>query len=185
LHTNSAAAAIPRLLDMGIEPYLLASTMRVVVAQRLPRTICKHCIESYLAEPEIVEDILSQFKDIPNFDVIGYINQVVLTKKQKAENGASVMKEATISPDGKPQIYLYHGKGCDRCGGSGYSGRIGIFEVLDVTEKISRMVMDHSTAGDIDKEARKNGMLSMMQDGYLKSLEGITTIEEVMRVSRE
>jgi len=185
LHTNSAAAAIPRLLDMGVEPYLLASTMRAIVAQRLPRRICKHCIESYEAPPEIIDDILKEFSDVKNFNAVAYINQVVATKKQKGEKGASVMKEATVGPDGKPHIYLYRGKGCDRCGGSGYSGRIGIFEVLDITEKISRMVMDHSTSGDIEKEAKANGMLTMIEDGYLKSLEGITTIEEVMRVSRE
>ncbi|HCC67887.1 TPA: type II secretion system protein GspE, partial [Patescibacteria group bacterium] len=185
LHTNSAAAAIPRLLDMGIEPYLLASTIRVIVAQRLPRRICKHCIEAYQAEPQLLEDLMGQFKDIPNFDLVGYINKVILAKKQRKEKGSSVMKEAKMGPDGKPEIYLYRGKGCDRCGGNGYSGRVGIFEVLDVTEKISRMVMDQSTSGEIEKEAEANGMLTMMQDGYLKSLEGITTIEEVMRVSRE
>ncbi|MCD4811630.1 Flp pilus assembly complex ATPase component TadA [bacterium] len=185
LHTNSAAAAIPRLLDMGIEPYLLASTMRLVVAQRLPRRVCKHCIEAYIASPQLVEDMVSQFKNIPRFDLVGYINKVIASKKQKGEDGASVMQEAKIGPDGKPEIYLYKGKGCDRCGGNGYSGRIGIFEVLDVTEKIGRMIMDQSTAGEIEKEAKSMGMMTMMQDGYLKSLEGITTIEEVMRVSRE
>lgn len=185
LHTNSAPAAVPRLLDMGVEPFLLASTMRVVAAQRLPRRICKHCIESYLAEPELIKDIIEEFDDVPNFNLIEYINQVIASKKQRGENGASVMKEAQMGADGQPQIYLYRGAGCDRCGGSGYSGRIGIFEVLDINEKIGRLVMEHATAGDIEKEGKKQGMLSMVEDGYLKSLEGITTIEEVMRVSRE
>jgi type II secretory ATPase GspE/PulE/Tfp pilus assembly ATPase PilB-like protein len=185
LHTNSAPAAIPRLLDMGVEPYLLASTMRIVVAQRLPRRICKHCIESYPAEQEIIDDILKEFSDVPKFDIVSYINQVIEAKKAKGENGSSVMKPATKGPDGKPQFYLYRGKGCDRCGGSGYSGRVGIFEVLDVTEKISRMIMEQATSDDLLKEAKSNGMLTMIEDGYLKSLEGITTIEEVMRVSRE
>jgi type IV pilus assembly protein PilB len=185
LHTNSAPAAIPRLLDMGVEPYLLASTMRIVVAQRLPRRICKHCIESYPAEQEIIDDILKEFSDVPEFDIVSYINQVVEAKKAKGENGSTVMQPATTGPDGKPQFHLYRGKGCDRCGGSGYSGRIGIFEVLDVTEKISRMIMEHATSDDLLKEAKKNGMLTMIEDGYLKSLEGLTTIEEVMRVSRE
>lgn len=185
LHTNSAPAAIPRLLDMGVEPYLLASTMRVVVAQRLPRRICRHCIEAYPAEQAIIDDILKEFGDVPNFDVVSYINQVIESKKKKGEKGASVMQPATVGPDGKPQIHLYRGKGCDRCGGSGYSGRVGIFEVLDVTEKISKMIMEHATSDDLLKEAKANGMLTMVEDGYLKSLEGITTIEEVMRVSRE
>jgi type II secretory ATPase GspE/PulE/Tfp pilus assembly ATPase PilB-like protein len=185
LHTNSAPAAIPRLLDMGVEPYLLASTMRVVVAQRLPRRVCKHCIEAYPAPPEVVDDILRELGDVKNFDIVSYINQVIESKKGKGDDGASVMKPATIGPDGKPQFYLYRGKGCDRCGGNGYSGRIGIFEVLDVTEKISKMVMEHATSDELLKEAKSNGMLTMVEDGYLKSLEGITTIEEVMRVSRE
>jgi general secretion pathway protein E len=185
LHTNSAPAAIPRLLDMGIEPYLLASTMRLVVAQRLPRRICKHCIEAYPAPPEIVDDILKEFGDVKNFDIVSYINQVIAAKKSKGEKASSVMKEAKIGPDGKPQIYLYRGKGCDRCGGSGYSGRVGIFEVLDITEKLSRMIMERATSDELAKEGKNNGMLTMIEDGYLKSLEGITTIEEVMRVSRE
>jgi len=185
LHTNSAPAAIPRLLDMGVEPYLLASTMRVVVAQRLPRRICKHCIEAYPAEPELIDDILKEFSDVKDFDIVSYINRVIAAKKGRGENGASVMKPATTGPGGKPQFSLYKGKGCDRCGGSGYSGRVGIFEVLDVTEKISRMIMDQATSNELEKEAKSNGMLTMVEDGYLKSLEGITTIEEVMRVSRE
>jgi type IV pilus assembly protein PilB len=185
LHTNSAPAAIPRLLDMGVEPYLLASTMRIVVAQRLPRKICKHCIEAYPAEPQVIDDIINEFSDVPKFDIVSYINQVIEAKKAKGENGSSVMKPATKGPDGRPQFYLYRGKGCDRCGGSGYSGRIGIFEVLDVTEKISRMIMEQGTSDDLLKAGKENGMLTMIEDGYLKSLEGITTIEEVMRVSRE
>jgi type IV pilus assembly protein PilB len=185
LHTNSAPAAVPRLLDMGIEPYLLASTMRSVVAQRLPRRICKHCIEAYPAEREVINDIMREFSDVPNFDIVSYINQVIAAKKGKAEEGASVMKEATTAPDGTPKFHLYRGKGCDRCGGSGYSGRVGIFEVLDINEKISKMVMEQANSGELEKEAKKNGMLTMIEDGYLKSLEGITTIEEVMRVSRE
>jgi type IV pilus assembly protein PilB len=185
LHTNSAPAAVPRLLDMGIEPYLLASTIRAVVAQRLPRRICTHCIEAYPAEQAIIDDIMNEFSDVPNFDIVSYINQVIAAKKDKGENGASVMKEARVGPDGKPQFFLYRGKGCDRCGGSGYSGRIGIFEVMGITEKLSRLVMEQATAGDLEKEAKSNGMLTMVEDGYLKSLEGITTIEEVMRVSRE
>jgi type IV pilus assembly protein PilB len=185
LHTNSAAAAIPRLLDMGIEPYLLASTIRVVVAQRLPRKVCPHCMQAYAATPEIVENISSELSGIPNFNLTDYINRVVTSKRGKEDDISKILKPTEIGPDGKPVIYLYKGLGCDRCAGTGYSGRIGIFEVLDVTERISRMVMEDVTANDIDKESRKNGMISMVQDGYLKALEGITTIEEVLRVSKE
>lgn len=185
LHTNSAAAAIPRLLDMGIEPYLLASTLRTIVAQRLPRKVCKHCIEAYPASDEIMENIKKTFSNVPNFDVIQYVKKVVEIQKKKGENGSSIMKEPGIGPDGKEILYLYRGKGCDRCGGSGYSGRIGIFEVLDITEKISRMMLENISTLDIENTAVENGMLTMVQDGYLKALEGITSIEEVLRVSKE
>ncbi|MGI6423497.1 MAG: GspE/PulE family protein [Candidatus Dojkabacteria bacterium] len=185
LHTNSAPAAIPRLLDMGIESYLLASTIRVIAAQRLPRRICKHCIEAYPAMPEVVANILEHLSDIKGFDLVQYLTRMVASKKQRAEEGSAVLKAPEVGPDGKPIIYLYKGAGCDRCGGSGYSGRIGIFEVLDVNEKISRMVMENVTAQDIENEARANGMITMIQDGYLKVLEGLTSIEEVLRVSKE
>lgn len=185
LHTNSAPAAIPRLLDMGIEPYLLASTIRVIAAQRLPRKVCTHCIQPYPALPEVVENIRATLSSIQGFDLVSYMNRVVSSKKQKAEEGSSVLKAPEVGPDGKPVVYLYKGAGCDRCGGSGYSGRIGIFEVLDVNEKISRMVMENVTAQDIEKEAQSHGMITMIQDGYLKALEGITSIEEVLRVSKE
>lgn len=185
LHTNSAAAAIPRLLDMGIEPFLLASTVRVVAAQRLPRKICTNCIQPFEASPEVIETLLKGLSGIKDFDIVQYINRVVIAKKAKGEEGSAVMKSPEIGPDGKPRVYLYKGVGCDRCGGSGYSGRIGIFEVLDVSEKISRMIMDNVTAQDIENEAKEHGMITMIQDGYLKVLEGITSIEEVLRVSKE
>lgn len=185
LHTNSAPAAIPRLLDMGMEPYLLASTLRVLVAQRLPRKICTHCIRAVPALPEEMEALVKSLSSIKNLDLVKYLNQVITAKKQKGEDGSSVLKVPEVGPDGKPIIYVYKGSGCDRCGGSGYSSRIGIFEVLDVTDKISRMIMESVTAQDIENEAKENGMITMIQDGFLKVLEGITTIEEVLRVSKE
>jgi type II secretory ATPase GspE/PulE/Tfp pilus assembly ATPase PilB-like protein len=185
LHTNSAAAAIPRLLDMGIEPYLLASTIRVVVAQRLPRKVCSHCMEAYPAAPEVVENIKTTLSGVKNFNLEDYIKRVILSRKQREGDENSVLRAPEIGPDGKPVIYLYRGKGCDRCGGSGYSGRIGIFEVLDVNDTISRMIMDSVSAQEIHELAIKNGMITMTEDGYLKALEGITTLEEVLRVSRE
>ena len=185
LHTNSAAAAIPRLLDMGMEPYLLASTMRLLVAQRLPRRVCQRCMKAVPATPAEMEALKEVLSGIEGFDLFKYTTQVINAKKAKGEEGSAALKAPEIGPDGEPIIYLYKGSGCDRCGGSGYVGRIGIFEVLDVNEKISRMVMENITAQDIDKEARANGMITMTQDGFLKALEGITSIEEVMRVSKE
>jgi len=169
LHTNSAPAAIPRLLDMGIEPYLLASTVRCIMAQRLPRRICKHCVEAYPAPPGVIANIEETMKTVKGFDLVSYLKRVASTKHAEGENGSSIMKAPEIGPDGKPIIYLYRGKGCDRCGGSGYSGRVGIFEVLDLTEKISSMIMENVTDTQIRDAGIENGMLTMIQDGYLKA----------------
>lgn len=189
LHTNSAAAAIPRLLDMGIEPYLLSSTIRTIAAQRLPRKVCENCVEAYPALPEVVQNIKEEMSSVPGFDVIQYLTRVGASANSSADFNfiprSTAFRPPEMGPDGQPILYLYHGKGCDKCGGTGYSGRIGIFEVLDVTEKLSRMMMETVTDKDIEKVAQEQGMLTMIEDGYLKALEGITTIEEVMRVSKE
>ncbi len=188
LHTNSAAAAIPRLLDMGIEPYLLSSTIRTVAAQRLPRKICPHCIEAYPASPEVLKEIEDELSSIPNFNVVQYLSRLTPSSDNIEHNFVkrpSVFRPPEVGADGKSVLYLYKGKGCDKCGGTGYSGRIGIFEVLDINDKISRMMMQSVTDKDIEKVAQEQGMLTMIEDGYLKALEGITTIEEVLRVSKE
>jgi type II secretory ATPase GspE/PulE/Tfp pilus assembly ATPase PilB-like protein len=152
LHTNDASGALPRLLDMGAEPYLLASSITCIVAQRVVRKIHDDCKEAYVPEPKVLEDI-------------------------KAELGA------LWQPQG--EVKLYKGKGDPECGTSGYFGRIGIFEVIPVTEKISRLILERSSAADINKEARAGGMITLKQDGYLKVVEGITTVEEVIRVAQE
>ena len=90
-----------------------------------------------------------------------------------------------LYPSDKKDVKLYKGKGCDECGGSGYIGRIGIFETLSVTDKIANLVLQNSDSGTIEKEAIANGMITMKQDGYLKVLAGITTVEEVLRVAQE
>lgn len=187
LHTNSAAAAIPRLVDMGIEPYLLASTIRTVAAQRLPRRVCKSCAQAYPVTPEVLRNINEVMATIKGFDLVSYINRLVASKSSEMSDNSenNFLKAPEIGPDGVPVIYLYKGAGCDFCGGTGYAGRIGIFEVLDVTEKISRMIMEDVTDSDIKDVAIEQGMITMVQDGYLKALEGITTIEEVLRVSKE
>jgi type IV pilus assembly protein PilB len=185
LHTNSAAAAIPRLLDMGVQSYLLASTLRCIVAQRLPRRICKECMEAYPAPPEVVKNIKEVLAGKQEFDLVPYLQRVYESKRAGAGGEQITMRPPEVGPDGEPVIYLYRGTGCDRCGGMGYSGRVGIFEVLDVSEKISRLIMDNVSADQIKDTAVEEGMLTMIQDGYLKALEGITTLEEVLRVSKE
>lgn len=152
LHTNSASGALPRLLDMGLEPFLLASSINAVEGQRILRKICTHCRVAYVPPPEVTENIKS---------VLG-----------------------ALMPQGG-QVQLYKGRGCLECGNLGYSGRIGIFEVLIVSEKIMRMVLERASAVDIEKQATNEGMITLKQDGYQKVLEGLTTLEEVLRVAQD
>jgi type IV pilus assembly protein PilB len=185
LHTNSAAAAVPRLLDMGIEAYLLASTLRCVVAQRLPRRVCKDCAKAYPVSPELMNNIKETLGTIKNFNPIEYARKVYEASKSKGSFEWAEMKAPDKGPNGEDQLYLYKGEGCDRCGGSGYKARVGIFEVLSVTEKIGRMMMEDVPESEINEVAVNDGMITIIQDGYLKALEGITTIEEVLRVSKD
>ena len=149
LHTNSASGALPRLLDMEMEPFLLASSMTCIVGQRICRKVCESCKEAYEPAAAVVADVKK---------VLG---PLLITTK----------------------IQFYRGKKCAECNGTGYSGRIGIFEVLPVTEKIGRLILEHSPSSKIETEAKLNGMIDMKQDGYLKTLEGLTTLEEVLRVA--
>ncbi len=186
LHTNSAAAAIPRLLDMGIENYLLASTMRIAAAQRLPRRVCRDCMVPYKATPQQIAAINDQLGQIEGFDLFTYLSR--LGESIQGDNVPEHLKafrKPEVGPDGEKVVYLYKGEGCSHCGGTGYKGRIGIFEVMDITPEMVDLIMNKATEQDMDKLARKQGMISMVQDGYLKAIESITTIEEVLRVSKE
>ena len=156
LHTNSAAGALPRMMDMGVETFLLASTVNVIVAQRLVRTACKECKEKYEAPAPVVEDMKK---------VLGPLFP------EKAEKGG--------------KVFLHRGKGCKACGKTGFKGRTGIFESLQMTDRIRRLVLEHKPTGELHKAAVEEGMVTLKQDGYLKALEGLTTIEEVLRVARD
>ncbi|HMS23021.1 MAG TPA: GspE/PulE family protein [Candidatus Levybacteria bacterium] len=151
LHTSNASGALPRLIDMGAETFLLASTMTAIVGQRIARKICPDCKISYVPTPEVVLEIKH---------VLG-----------------------TLMPQG--EIHLYKGNGCESCGQSGYLGRVGIYEVLTVTNQIAKMILERSDANSIEQEAKKEGMITIKEDGYLKALEGTTTIEEVLRVAQD
>lgn len=157
LHTNSASGALPRLLDMGAEPYLLASSMTCVMGQRVVRKVCEHCVTKYAPQPVVIQNIK---------DVLGSLYDAWMTQ-HKVEG----------------ELQLARGSGCEECNGTGYSGRIGIYEVLSVSEKVGRLIMEHASDSDIQRQGAAEGMILMKQDGYLKVLEGITTIEEVLRVA--
>lgn len=166
VHTNSAAGALPRLLDMGAEPFLLASSMTAAIGQRVLRKICDNCKTSYSPEPAVVEDMKS---------VLGNLLDGWL--KSNPEMAEQAKKNNT-------PFVIFKGKGCEKCNNVGLFGRTGIFEVLRVTEKIAKLIMERSDANAIEKIAMDDGMITMKQDGYLKVLEGITTMEEVIRVAQ-
>lgn len=168
LHTNSAAGALPRLIDMGVENFLLASTVNAILAQRLVRKICSDCIETYDAPDEIEKDIRKILSNVQSSEVLMHKDKII------AE---------TISKVGKGKIKLSRGKGCDKCGNSGYRGRIGIFEVLEMTNDIGKMILERKPENMIADAAVADGMLTLVQDGYLRVVEGATTLEEVMRVA--
>lgn len=153
LHTNNAATTIPRLLDLGAEPFLIVSVLNAIVAQRIVRKICTSCKEAYVPAATLLRDIHT---------VLG-----------------------PLFPNDKPEMMLYRGKGCKECNQTGYLGRIGIYETLSVNDAITAAIAARKSAEDIEHLARANGMITLKQDGYLKALAGVTTVEEVLRVAEE
>jgi type IV pilus assembly protein PilB len=150
LHANDAATAVPRLLEMGVEPFLLASTLEVVIGQRLIRKICPQCRFSY---------------------------SIPLNEAQKLFAGAE-----EYFPN-KESVRLYKGKGCEACGGTGYVGRVGIYELLVITPEVEELIVARASTTDLNNMARKQGMKLLFDDGFEKVKSGMTTIEELTRVA--
>jgi len=150
LHTNDAAGGVTRLLDMGVEDYLLTSTVNAILAQRLVRQLCAHCRETYEALPALVDELrLRRFAG------------------------------------GEGAVRLYRATGCKQCGGTGFFGRLAVVESLVMTDTIRELVMRHAGATQIQEAAIREGMGTMYQDGMRKALQGVTTIEEILRVTQE
>ena len=166
LHTNSAAGAIPRMVDMGVEPFLIASTTNIVIAQRLVRKLCVECREAYhLDEKEI--------------------------KTLKLSYDLDAITQTLYKIGGMPKgqswtdIELYKPKGCSKCNSTGYKGRNGIYEVFEITEGIEKLITQNATSEEMENKAREEGMVTMVEDGFFKIIQGLTSIEEVMRVTKE
>lgn len=149
LHTNDAAGSITRLMEMGIEDYLLNSTLNLVVAQRLVRKICLACREAYIAND-------------------GQIKEFHLREL-----------------GGGDEIQLYRARGCEQCGGTGYRGRLSITELLSITDGIRSLILAHASGVEIERAARADGMKTMFEDGCLKALQGVTTLDEIVRVTQD
>ncbi len=165
LHTNDAVTTIPRLADMGIPAFLIATTTNCIIAQRLVRKICPNCITSYKLSKEAIDDLSQKLN----------LDPILETLK----------KEKVISEKNLKNLLFYRGKGCKKCNNEGYKGRIGIYEILEITPEIAELINHKAEAEEIKKAAKKQGMLTIIEDGFIKAKNGITTIEEVLRVTKE
>jgi type IV pilus assembly protein PilB len=186
LHTNNAATCLPRLLDMGIEPFLIASTVRVIIGQRLVRRLCPDCREEYVPDQTVVDQIKTTFK----LEAAGGLANLSKLEKQALDAGVgakSTGKRPTdgMSTDGKTinRLWKAHEEGCATCGHSGYHGRMGVYEVLGNDTAIQKLIMSNSTSEELEAQAIRDGMVTMQMDGLVKALRGQTTVEEVMRVT--
>ncbi|MDP4000999.1 MAG: GspE/PulE family protein [bacterium] len=157
LHTNDAASAIPRLLDFGVKPFVLAPAINAVIGQRLVRKICPDCKTEYTPAKNLMDRV-----------------ELILGKTSKA---AKVKLPA--------KLVFYHSTGCDSCKGLGYKGRVGVYEIFVVNEAIEKLVHQQAINTDVKNQAIADGMVTMAQDGLLKALAGITDVEEVFRVTEE
>jgi len=159
LHTNNAVGVIPRLIDMQIKPFLIPPALNIAIAQRLARVLCPYCKEKVKPKKAMKEIILKELESLPG----------EVTKKLKI-------------PD---PFYLYEAKGCKKCNFKGVKGRIGIFETLKMTDQLAEIILKEPSELKITQEAERQGMVTMRQDAILKALEGLISMEEVMRVSEE
>lgn len=159
LHTNDAPTAFPRLMEMGVKPFLVSSSVNLIIAQRLVRRVCKNCSQEYsLSLSQLKTKYPSSF--VENFQKYSDLNE-------------------------EEELSLHKGKGCKVCGFSGYKGRIGIFEVLEISERMKQLIMEEANSTEIRKAALEEGDFNlMMKDGVKKVKEGITTIDEILRVTR-
>lgn len=159
LHTNNSVGSIPRLVDMKVEPFLLSSSLRIIIAQRLVRRICDHCKEEVQPGKKIESMIKTVLQRIPE----------------------NYKKDLNIDPN---NIKMYKGKGCEYCSRTGSKGRVAVFEILKVTDKLKKMIEDEELSGDVLwKEFYEQGAITMREDGILKVLQGITTMEELERAT--
>lgn len=160
LHTNDAFGAVPRLIDMKIEPFLVSSSTNVIIAQRLVRRICSYCQTETTVPEELESEIWADIENIPK---------------------AAVPEDVSIT---RP-LKFYKGKGCARCEHTGYKGRVAISEVLEINEKLEKIIMAGSDTDKIKEEFRNQGMIFLKEDGIIKALQGSTTIQEVWNATRE
>lgn len=170
LHTNSAAATLPRMLDMGAEPFLIASTVNVIIAQRLVRRLCVECRATYVMDT----------KELATLGKIYNLEEIFAHLKNDKVGKKFIGEAKDFST-----VQFYKAVGCEQCGNEGYKGRNGIYEVLEMSTEIRKLVTQEATTEALNEQARKEGMATMVDDGFLKVIQGTTSLEEVMRVTKE
>lgn len=183
LHTNNAATCLPRLLDMGIEPFLIASTVRVVVGQRLVRRLCSHCKVAYAPGEEELASINKMF----NIAGEGAMKRVhELEEKATSQKiGEDIGAELSSTSSTIKRLYKAAPEGCEECGHDGYKGRMGIYEVLSNSVEVQKLIVANATSTNLQDQAVKEGMMTMQTDGFIKALRGQTSVKEILRVTRE
>ena len=167
LHTNDAPTTLPRLIDMGVPPFLVAYTINVIVAQRLVRKICSNCKTELKLDANSLNELAKVFG----------VEKIIALFKQ-----AGVLKKGETSLE---EIIFYTGAGCTKCKQTGYKGRLGIYEVLEMNNDITKKINEHATAAELKSLAQKYGMLTMSEDGLIKAKMGITSIGEILRVTKD
>ncbi|MEK7067435.1 MAG: GspE/PulE family protein, partial [Patescibacteria group bacterium] len=167
LHTNDAITTLPRLLEMNVPSFLVASTTNLIIAQRLVRKICRDCIQSYYLDKDEIEQLKKQV-DLEKIMAMLQAEKIVAESEKNFE-----------------KLLFYKGKGCNECGNTGYKGRTGIYETLAITPELVKLITKGAPETELRAAAEQQAMLKIIEDGFIKAKNGITTIEEVLRVSKE
>jgi len=168
LHTNDAPTTLPRLVDMDIPPFLVGFTTNIIIAQRLVRKICKNCKKPYTLSVEEIKEIEKMLHKKT-------IKDLLVDQDIKDDETQKKISEMTF----------FRGEGCNKCGTTGYKGRMGIYEVLVVTDELTRLINERATAQDIKDFAESHGMVNLFENGIIQAKLGTTTLEEVLRVTKE
>ncbi len=181
LHTNNAATSLPRLLDMDIEPFLIASTVKAVVGQRLVRRLCTFCRNHQPLDAEELATIDRLF-DITASKGFARLHEL---ENEATKGGVGADTPPSTNPQTITHAWQASKEGCEECNHIGFKGRTGVYETLDVTNSIQKLITANATSNEIQEEAIREGMITMQVDGLVKALRGVTTLEEVLRVTRE
>jgi type IV pilus assembly protein PilB len=188
LHTNDAATCLPRLLEMGIEPFLIASTVRIVVAQRLVRRLCLACREIYVPDATELKQIAKTF-GLDSPETFKRLHELEMQAAQggigQTNDKSDAKTDLSSTPSSIGRLYKAHEDGCNSCNHTGYKGRVGIYEVLHNSEAIQKLIVSNGTSEQIERTSIQDGMLRMQLDGFVKALRGETSMPEVLRVTSE